>query len=71
MKTAGILLSSLALLAVGAVAVLVLVLGGLKAVFDPDGGVVDRVREADCDRQPAEDHFCPGEPRPAQALVAR
>lgn len=69
-----ILLSSLALLAVGAVAVLVLVFGGLKAVFDPDGGVIDRIREADCDRPPPRTTSVParpGEPRPAQALVAR
>jgi hypothetical protein len=59
MRTALILLSSLVLLAVGAVAVFVLVFGGLRAVFEPDGGVIDRIIEKDCADHPNEDHFCP------------
>jgi hypothetical protein len=59
MKTALILLSSLVLLAVSAVAVLALAFGGLKAVFDPDGGVIDRILDKDCEDHPKEDHFCP------------
>lgn len=59
MKTVLMLLSSLVLLAVGTVAVLVLLFGGLKAVFDPDGGVITRIIENDCEEHPNEDHFCP------------
>ena len=59
MKTALILLSSLVLLVVGAVAVLALMFGGLNAVFNPDGGIIDRMLDESCEDQPKEDHFCP------------
>jgi hypothetical protein len=57
MKSLGVLMTSIGLLVVGTAAVIVLVSGGLHAVFEEDG-VLEQVLCGDTNRQDDDNYFC-------------